>query len=385
MKKLAIVCTHPIQYNSPWFQLLTRRGKIALKVFYTWSQTEQGPKYDPDFKKVVEWDIPLLDGYEYTFVPNVSQEPGSHHFKGIDNPSLNKTIAAWKPDAILIIGWSFKSHLACMRYFKGKVPVLFRGDSTLLDERRGIKTFLRRFFLTWVYRNIDKALYAGTNNKAYFKAHGVKEKQLLLAFHAIDNDRFSIPSPAQNEAVNNLRRSLSINDDHFVVLFAGKLEEKKNPFFLLDLAKKITDPDFIFLFTGNGPLEEALKAKAAGDKRIKFLPFQNQSLMPAVYALGSVFMLPSNGPGETWGLGANEAMAAGLPVVLSAKVGGAVDLIRNNGLLFPPGKTSEVVRYLTELKASPRELAMAKAFSLQRIKKFSYAQLAEAVEKGCGL
>lgn len=385
MKKLAIVCSHPVQYNSPWFALLAGRGKLAVNVFYTWSQTAQGPKYDPDFKKVVEWDIPLLQGYAYTFVPNVSKEPGSHHFKGIDNPTLNKTISAWQPDVVLVIGWSFKSHLACLRYFKGKVPVFFRGDSTLLDEAGGIKTAMRRIFLTWVYRHVDKALYVGENNKAYFKAHGLKEGQLMPAYHAIDNDRFSALTEQQEEAAANFKRDLKIADGAFVVLFAGKLEEKKNPFFLLELAKRIADPQFVFLFTGNGPLEDELKARSAGDERVKFLPFQNQSVMPAVYACGSVFVLPSNGPGETWGLGANEAMASGLPVVLSSKVGGAVDLVRENGLLFPVGETAEVVDYLTELKSSPPKLQRAKTAALKRIQQFSFLHLVEALEKACGL
>src|SRR5215218_1976209 len=111
MKKLAIVTTHPIQYNAPWFKLLSQRGRINVKVFYTWSQTERGPKYDPTFKKMVEWDIPLLQDYSYEFVENISKDPGSHHFNGVNNPTLNKTIETWGPDAVLVIGWSYKSHL----------------------------------------------------------------------------------------------------------------------------------------------------------------------------------------------------------------------------------------------------------------------------------
>ena len=385
MKKLAIVSSHPIQYNAPWFALLHERGKVEIKVFYTWSQTEKGPKYDPTFKRVVEWDIPLLTGYEYEFVPNVATDPGSHHFKGLDNPTLNVQIKKWSPDAVLVIGWSYKSHLACLRYFKGKIPVLFRGDSTLLDETKGLKTILRRMFLTWVYRHIDKALYVGTNNKAYFKAHGVSQNKLVPAFHAIDNSRFAIETPEQATALCELKKELNLEPENFVVLFAGKLEEKKNPFFLLRLAQKITDPSFVFLLVGNGELEAQLKQEGADDPRIRFLPFQNQSLMPAVYKLGHVLILPSKGPGETWGLAANEAMACGLPVVLSAKAGGAVDLVKNNGLVFQPAEVDRVSDYLLSLKNSPEKLKTARQASLEHIQRFSFAALAESVEKACGL
>ena len=72
MIKLAIISTHPIQYNAPFFKLLSQRGKVVIKIFYTWSQSEAGSKYDPGFGKEIIWDIPLLDGYDYCFVNNNS-------------------------------------------------------------------------------------------------------------------------------------------------------------------------------------------------------------------------------------------------------------------------------------------------------------------------
>lgn len=65
MKRLAIITTHPIQYNAPLFKLLTQRNNITIKVFYTWGKSVLENKYDPGFKKNIEWDIPLLDGYGF--------------------------------------------------------------------------------------------------------------------------------------------------------------------------------------------------------------------------------------------------------------------------------------------------------------------------------
>ena len=169
MKRLAIVTTHPIQYNAPLFELLSQRKKITIKVFYTWGETVIEKKYDPGFGKVIEWDIPLLDGYDYEFAENIANDKGSHHFKGIDNPHIIEAIEQFKPDAVLVYGWSFKSHLKIMRHFKNKVPVLFRGDSTLLDERGLLSSLKRNLFLRWVYRHVDVALYVGKNNFDYFR------------------------------------------------------------------------------------------------------------------------------------------------------------------------------------------------------------------------
>ncbi len=169
MKKIAVVTTHPIQYYAPWFKLLAQRKNVEVKVFYTWSQSAEEVK-DNIFGKTIKWDIPLLEGYNYEFIENLSKNPGTHHKNGIDCPELIGKITKWKPDAVLIFGWYLKSHLEAMKFFTGKIPVWFRGDSTLLDDKLGLRQVLRKYFLTYIYRFIDKAFYVGSQNKAYFKS-----------------------------------------------------------------------------------------------------------------------------------------------------------------------------------------------------------------------
>jgi glycosyltransferase involved in cell wall biosynthesis len=397
MKRIAIVTSHPIQYNAPWFKLLTESNKVRPKVFYTWEQSAKGTKYDPDFGKAIEWDIPLLEGYEYTFVKNIAPDPGTHHFKGLINPTLNKEIAEWQPDAVLVFGWSFHSHLRCLRHFHKKLPVLFRGDSTLLDERPGIKKQLRSIFLRWVYRNVDYALYVGTNNKQYFEKYGLKEDQLVFAPHAIDNGRFAEPDTTYREAAANRRKELGIAETDGVLLFAGKLEPKKNPFFLLELSKKITElskgiaglsksitgQQLKIVIVGNGILEAGLKEAAANDPRIIFMDFQNQLQMPIIYRIGDIFILPSKGPGETWGLGANEAMASGCAIMLSNKVGGAVDLVRENenGIVFGTTDIEQCAAWIGRLLNRREDLEAMKNASRRMIDTFSYQQSVEAIER----
>lgn len=367
--RLAIVTTHPIQYNAPWFRLLAQQQGVEVKVFYTWEASQTIAKYDPGFGRVVEWDIPLLDGYEYTFVKNVSANQGSHHFKGIDTPTLNSEIEQWGAEAVLVFGWAYKSHLACLRYFKGKIPVLFRGDSTLLDRAGGVKELLKNIFLKFVYRHIDYALYVGTNNKEYFLQHGVKEHQLVYVPHAIENERF-IDGDYTTRA-NEWKRELGI-EGCFNIVFAGKLEPKKNPEYLLQLAAKLPDANLRFVYVGNGILEEKLKNSAKADNRILFVGFQNQQNMPLVYRLANVFVLPSKGPGETWGLAINEAMACGVPVIASEKAGGAVDLIKDNGLIINPDDVNAGVHYIERLMNDSGFEQSQRNKSEELIKQFSF-------------
>lgn len=381
MKKIAIVSTHPIQYNAPWFQLLTERKKVELKVFYTWSQAKTTVK-DKVFGKNIQWDIPLLDGYDYEFVENVSKQPGSHHFFGIDNPKLITQIKTYQPEAILFFGWNFKSHLKAMRYFSGKVPVWFRGDSTLLDEEIGFKTSLRRLVLTNVYKYVDKAFYVGTANKAYFLKHGLKEQQLVYAPHAIDNCRFGdVNSKIYDKEVLAWRTELGYKADDVVIVFAGKLEAKKQPDFLINAFKKtknISANALQLLIVGNGPMEEALNA--LGQKDIKFIPFQNQTKMPLVYRLGDVLCLPSKGPGETWGLAVNEAMACNRPVIVSDKVGCSQDLVNHDttGFTFKHDSFEELTDILVNLRKS--QLQHMGATAKEKIKAYSFLNIVKAIE-----
>jgi glycosyltransferase involved in cell wall biosynthesis len=269
MKKLAIITTHPIQYNAPWFRLLAERNQIQIKVFYTWSQSETGTKYDPGFGKNIEWDIPLLDGYEYEFVRNIATNPGTRTHSGIVNPQLIERIKQYHPDAILINGWNFNSHLKCLRYFHKKITVLFRGDSILLDEQKGIRKVLRQIVLKWVYGNVDYALYTGKQNKKYFLRHGLKEDQLIFVPHAIDNERFA-SNDTNKKVAAGFRKKLMIPDGDTIFLFAGKLERKKDPQILIDAFKTICNPAVHLILVGNGELEKELQQSAVEFANMNF-------------------------------------------------------------------------------------------------------------------
>jgi glycosyltransferase involved in cell wall biosynthesis len=335
---LAIVSTHPIQYYAPVFRTLARSGEIDLRVFYTWSQAAADGMFDPGFGTEVKWDIPLLDGYAYQFVPNVARRPGLNHFSGLNTPTLAREIEAWRPDAILVYTWNSRSHLQALRHFKNRVPVLFRGDSTLIDQRAWWRAAMRRIFLTWVYSHVDVAIAVGTKNRDYFAWCGLPLQRIAFAPHSIDTVRFAADSAKHENLAAEWRQKLGISAHAIVVLFAGKLQHKKNPGLLLDAFSAINDGSHL-VFVGNGELESELKAKAGALQNVHFMPFQNQSVMPAVYRLGDVFVLPSQGPEETWGLALNEAMASGRAVIASTKVGGACDLVKlgENGWMFESG------------------------------------------------
>ena len=376
--KLAIITSHPVQYYVPLFQQLNNSNNIDLKVFYTWGEKCLS-KFDPGFNRDVAWDIPLLDGYNYEWAVNIATDPGTHHFNGIINPGLTLQLNHWQPHALLVIGWGFRSHLQTMKKFKNKIPIYFRGDSTLLDERKQSFSFIRSFVLKWVYRQIDHAFYVGTNNKNYFEKFGLGNHQLSFSPHSIDNDRFEIESA---EISKSLRDKLELTDLDTLVLFAGKLEEKKSPMLLLQAFLSLQKKNVHLLFVGSGILKTSLQTAAIGHKNVHFLDFVNQSGMPAIYHACDLFCLPSGGPGETWGLAVNEAMASGKAVLVSDKVGCAVDLVKRNknGDIFESQNLSDLEQKLEILTESKMKLQRYGKLSSNIIKDWNILETAKRIE-----
>ena len=378
MKKLAVVTTHPIQYYAPIFKLLQQRGVIAIKVFYTLGQ--QRSPYDPGFSKKIEWEIPLLAGYDYEWSENTSTKPGSHHPKGIINPKLIGQIALFQPHAILIFGWNYTSHLKVLRYFKNKLPLYFRGDSTLLSYTNPIKELLKSIYLKWVYTHITHAFYAGTNNKAYFKKYGLQDEQLSFAPHAIDNDRFKT---SRLPAAVKIRALLNLSSEDILVVYAGKFEPVKNVQLLIAAFTDLKEPNVHLLLVGSGIDEPALKAQAdlsSAKDNIHFIDFVNQADIPVIYQASDIYCLPS--VSETWGLSVNEAMACNKAILVSDRVGCAIDLVKENinGAIFKSDDKKSLTDALTVLTRSKTVLQQYGRNSGLMIEKWNIIAIAEAIE-----
>jgi glycosyltransferase involved in cell wall biosynthesis len=132
---------------------------------------------------------------------------------------------------------------------------------------------------------------------------------------------------------------------------------------------------------GNGPLEPVMRRAASGMPNIVFVPFQNQSQMPRTYCAADLFVLPSHGGAETWGLSVNEAMCMARPIVVSSHVGCAQDLVHagRNGLVFPAGNVDALTATLSDALSDRVRLASWGAESLRIVASYSYAAAAQGL------
>lgn len=374
--RLAIVLSHPVQYYSPWFRWLRAHAAVDFKVFYLWDFgiTKQR---DPQFGATFKWDVDLLGGYESEFVPNRVRDPGTHHFRGLDNPALCSRLAQWRPDAVLLFGYNWLSHQRVIWWARRRgVPLLFRGDSHLLGRRQ--VPWLTSLLLKILYRQFAAITYVGAANRDYFRALGVPEKKLFFAPHSVDAARFTAGSTDARSQAEALRSELGLTGKR-VVLFAGKLHERKQPRALLQAFLEIATPADALVFVGDGVEKEKLTALAATQPEacVRFLPFANQTEMPARYLLADLFALPSRGSYETWGLAVNEAMHLGVPCLVSDRVGCQRDLVQpdETGWVFPAEDRNALASILRQaLRTPPDQRERLSRNALAVISSYTYQQ-----------
>lgn len=379
MKKLAIVTSHPIQYNAPWFRHLAARGDVDLRVFYLWDFGIE-KRFDPGFSRELTWDVPLLEGYEHELVPNTSPDPGTHHFTGLRNPELGARVAAFDPSAVLLLSYNYlATHRFLWTWNKRRAPLLFRGDSHRLLPGSGPRELARRAFIGLTFARFDALLYVGQANRRYYRYHGVPERKLFFAPHAVDDARFTAGLDESAREALAFRRELAIPDHHTVLLYAGKLDQNKRVLDLLAAFLAAAVPDSTLLFVGNGPVERELRARAEGHPNVVFAPFQNQSRMPRTYLAGDLVALVSQR--ETWGLAINEAMAMGRAVLVTDRVGCAEDLVKQgkNGFVVPSDSVPALTAALREALADRDALRSRGEAGRAIIQGYSYAQTSEGL------
>mgnify|MGYP003668930126 FL=1 len=226
--------------------------------------------------------------------------------------------------------------------------MILRGDSHQLGREQTSK--IRSLFRSWVIRRLFKHFAAfacvGQANRAFYRQHGVPETKLFTVPHCVDNDRFGSVPPTE---VGAWRKELGISADELLTLFAGKFEPKKRPDLLLAAFLETQRTHEKLVFVGGGEMEPMLRDMGKNyQESVIFAGFANQSQMPRILAAADLLVLPSFGPGETWGLVVNEAMAAGTPAVVSDHVGCAADLILANqtGWTFEAGNRADLAKTL---------------------------------------
>lgn len=380
--RLAYFVTHPIQYQAPLLRRIAAEPDIDLKVFFSSDLSVRG-YVDQGFGVRVEWDTPLLEGYNYEFLPRFrdAMEGGIFGSLGPLNHGIRKRLRDGQFDAVWLHGYHYLTNLQAIRVAHAMgIPTLLRAESTLHDRPRSrLKLAVKELFFSRLKSRVSAVLSIGKENSAYWKHHLGEQFPIFPCVYAVDNEFFQRECAAAAETREQFRASLGLDPGRPVILFAAKLIPRKRCGELLEAYLRLTEFSErrpYLLIVGNGQQRASLEASAAqaGPGDIRFLGFRNQSELPRFYDLCTVFVLAS--VDEPWGLAINEVMNAGRPVIVSDQVGCQRDLVHPgaNGFMVPAGDTEALAASLRAVLSDERKAQTMGAESLRIIADYSFEQ-----------
>jgi glycosyltransferase involved in cell wall biosynthesis len=370
---LAILTTHPIQYQVPLWREIARDGRIPFQVWYL---TKHGidVSYHPAFGKSFAWDLDLLSAYPHRFLATPPDASPDLFWKCRAAENLGAKMQAEKVMVVWVNGWDvFGYWQAVWAAKKVGVKVWLRGESNDLAQTPLWKRVIKRIVLGQLFRRVDRFLCIGAGNRRLYEKFGIPSDKLYPAPYAVDNERFAAQANEIRGQRSEIRREWNIPQDAFCALFCGKFITKKRPSDLIAAAQQLITDNRLFsihlLFVGSGELGPKLRAhcKVVFDQEnspptsdlrppisdpkppASFAGFLNQTEISRAYVAADCLVLPSDHR-ETWGLVVNEAMASGLPCVISNQCGCAADLgAVGANQTFACRKTSELGNIIQRL------------------------------------
>jgi 1,2-diacylglycerol 3-alpha-glucosyltransferase len=295
---------------------------------------------------------------------------------------LCRALDELQPQAVVCVGYADPEiHQAMAWALRRRVPLVTCSDSTYDDEPRSwAKEALKRRIVA----AFDAALVAGNRAHDYLERLGIGDDRRFQPWDVVDNGHFEHGSELSRNDGPASRERLKLPPRYF--LCVARFVPKKNLAGLVKAyaryARQAGHDAWSLVLSGTGPLEAELRAvvAAAGlDAQVYFPGFLQYPDLPACYGLAGALVLPS--VSDQWGLVVNEAMAAGLPVLVSSRCGCAPDLVREdeNGFAFDPENIEALAGRLTEVAGlgQARRAAMG-----QRSREIIAAYSPEAFARG---
>lgn len=346
--RILLVASHPVQYSAPVFRQMAQHPQCDILVAYC---TLHGSEFslDPEFGVAFKWDVPLLDGYKWTHIPNLARNPGSGRFWGLLNFGMWRLLRDGNFDAVVLYtGYVCATFWITMAAAKAaKVAILFGADASRLDARDGQSWKLRLKAWLWprLFRLADVVIVPSSQAAVLMRSLGIPTNRVALTPYVVDNDWWVCQADRVNR--RTVRTVWNIPSFASVVLFCAKLQPWKRPIDLLQAFAQANIPDAYLVFAGDGPLRGEIGKMAhvlgIADK-VRILGFVNQSKLPETYCASDLLVLPSDY--DHFAVVVNEAMLCGCAVAASDKVGARYDLIEDGktGFIFPSGDIDAIAR-----------------------------------------
>jgi glycosyltransferase involved in cell wall biosynthesis len=294
-----------------------------------------------------------------------------------------KAIQAFRPDIVNLTGYYDFASWAVLFYCKIRcIKTILSNESTADDHARNK---VKEFFKSLIIKQFDGYFNFGTLSKNYLLGLGVQPEKMLVNRNCVDNE--TLKNTYQNCLPKRIDRQKALNLASKNFIFVGRLIDYKNILVFLEafgIAQSKLEGNWGVIILGDGEQKEDLQ-QFVKEKNIQYISFQkgvSWQQVPEYLALSNVLVLPSYS--EPWGLVVNEAMACGLPVIVSEKCGCAIDLVKNgsNGFIFSPNNIEQLTTILLKFMNQEVDFKQMGQISEKIIQEYSPENVAKEMYEG---
>lgn len=351
----------------------------------------------------IEWSAQGYDAWGAAATParyrKVSLFPdATDHYpdKAQLRPAFSSALEQTKPDVLAVNGWNnFGSLIAANCCVRRGIPMVVMSESGRQDEPR---TWWKEMIKRRIVDLYSAALVGGKRHVEYLAELGIPRERIFTGYDVVDNEYFRRTAQEVRGQTSDVRKQYALPENYF--LASARFVDKKNLSRLIrayaeyrkrsdvrNQKSEVSDEapwDLVLL--GDGPLKSDLcrLISALGLHEHVHLPgFKPYDELPVYYALAKAFVHASTT--EQWGLVVNEAIASGLPVIVSDRCGCAPELVNGNGFTFDPTNEDEFVTRLLEVASlSDRERTRLGDNSYRIAANFAPERFGEGLERAAG-
>lgn len=301
MLKIALVVNERPPYRIPIYNRIARMPDIELQVI---TCCEREPNR--------HWDLPPMEFNQVILRERITTVNGRYIH---NNPDVVARLREFAPDVIVTNGFN-PTHLYALAYaYLTGIPYVPMTDGTVESEQSLSK--LHKLLRRLIYAKARAYVFASLGGKKLYESYGVKGKECFQSHLCTDNDAYLPCAGSQYK--------------RYDFIFCGRMVPEKSPLFVIEVAAQLArklDRKVSILFVGSGSQLEEAQAEARRQSDLVdavFHGFASQTELPALYHSAKIFLFPT--VADVWGVVANEACAAGLPVLVTPHAGVAGELV----------------------------------------------------------
>ena len=331
--RIGFLLGQPTQFEAPFFRHAKATGKAALTVLYV-AADASSLVHDPELGRKVDWGMDLFSGYEHKTLP-ASGRLGW----------LWNELRPERYDWLVINGYTALPYLAALTIARLRgIRTALRIDSVLFNAAGWRRQAMKRVVMAVLSGWFDRFFATGTLAREYLVHFGVEPGRISLFPYVVDTERFVLEAEKLKPERETIRGHFGVPAGAQVILAVAKFNSREAPWDLLGALERLDRPDLWTVLVGDGEQLAALRAQVEARKlkHVVFVGYVPYAELVRCYAMADMFVHAA--ADEPWGVSVHEAIACGLPVIASSRVGAARDLVLQgrNGFVYTWGDAAEL-------------------------------------------